>query len=117
MGSLFDYFDLSINGGAIQVAPEPIPLEWQLALYGALLLGILANSYLVAARSRRRYRFNWRRFLVGAIIALVIFPAVYDGAEANLGRPTLVQLALIFAAGLGYESLFSGVVGLAGGSK
>ena len=76
-------------------------------------MGILANGVLVAARSGKRYRFQWSRFLVSAIIGLVIFPAVYDGAQSNLGKPTLVQLALIFASGMGYESIFSGIAGLA----
>jgi hypothetical protein len=44
----------------------------------------------------------------------VIFSAVYEGAQANLGQPTLVQLAAVFASGLGYESLFSGIVGIVG---
>ena len=116
MGSILDYFDLSAQAG-VSVVPQPIPVEWQLALYGALVLGILSNGYLVAARTRRRFRLNWRRFVISVIIGLVIFPAVYEGAEANLSQPTLVQLALIFASGLGYESLFSGVVGLAGASE
>jgi hypothetical protein len=113
MGWLLDYFDLS-SGVGVSATPQPIPLGWQLGFYAAVLLGILASSYLAAARTRRRYRFRWQRILISAIIGLAIFPAVYQGAQANLGQPGLVQLALVFSSGLGYESLFSGVVGLAG---
>ncbi len=116
MDAIWRYFDLSARGG-ITVTPDPISLPWQLALYGVLILGILANGILVAIRTHRRYRFQWRKFVVSAIIALAIFPAVYEGARANLDKPTLVQLALIFSSGLGYESLFSGVVSLAEGKK
>lgn len=116
MEQILDYFNLSPHAG-INVVGQPIPLQWQLALYVALLLGILANGYLVAARSRRRYRVSWQRFVVSAIIAIVAFPTIYDGAQTNLGQPTLVQLALIFASGLGYESVFSGIVGLAGATE
>jgi uncharacterized membrane protein len=114
MGWLADYFNLSPHEGILTIVPQPISLGWQLALYAALLLGILANGVLVAVRAGKRYRFQWSRFLVSAIIGVVIFPAVYDGARSNLDQPTLVQLALIFSAGMGYESIFSGIAGLAG---
>ncbi len=113
MGWILDYFNLSAKA-SVNVFPQPIPIAWQLALYGVLLLGILANGYLAAARTKRRYRFDLRRVVVSAIIGLVIFPAVYEGAQANLGQPGLVQLALVFASGLGYESLFSGLLSLVG---
>jgi len=106
-----DYFNLSREGLGIHNA---ISWGWQLALYGALVLGIVANGFLAALRSGKRYRFRPVKLLVSAVIGLVLFPAVYDGAQANLGQPTLVQLAAIFAAGLGYESLFSGVAVLVG---
>jgi len=114
MDWLFNYFNLSPQSGIQAVFPEPISLGWQLALYGALVIGILVNGMLAALRAGRRYRFQWPRFLVSAAIGLVVFPAVFEGAQANLGEPTLVQLAGVFASGLGYESLFSGVVGIAG---
>ena len=116
MEAILRYFDLSAKAG-VTANPGPIPLSWQLALYGVLVLGVLANGALVAFRTRRRYRFQWRKFIVSAIIALAIFPAVYEGAKANLDKPTLVQLALVFSSGLGYESLFSGVVTLVEGKK
>jgi len=114
MGWLVEYFNLSFQGQGVSAVTTPISWGWQLVLYGALVLGILANGFLAAARAKRRYRFHWQSFLAGAIIGLVAFPAVYDGAQTNLGQPTLVQLALIFAAGLGYESVFGGVASLAG---
>jgi len=114
MDGLFGYFNLSAQAGIQAVYPQPISLTWQLALYGALVVGILANGVFAAARSSRRYRFQWSRFVVCAIIGLVIFPAVYEGAQSNLGQPTLIQLAAVFASGLGYESLFSGFAGLIG---
>jgi len=113
MGWFLDYFDLS-SQTVNAVYPQPISFGWQLALYGALVVGILANGLLAAARAGRRYRFQWSRFLISAVIGLVIFPAVYEGAQSNLGQPTLVQLGTVFASGLGYESLFSGIAGLAG---
>lgn len=116
MGWLVDYFNLSPRAGINAVFPKEISLGWQLALYGAVVLGILASGVLAAARSGKRYRFKWSSFLVSAIIGLVIFPAVYDGAKSNLDQPTLVQLALIFASGMGYETMFSGIVGVAGGT-
>jgi hypothetical protein len=114
MNWLLNYFNLSAQAGIQTVYPQPISLGWQLALYGALVLGILVNGMLAAVRAKRRYRFQWPRFLVSAVIGLVVFPAVFEGAQANLGQPTLVQLAGVFASGLGYESLFSGIVGIAG---
>jgi hypothetical protein len=113
VGWLVEYFNLSPHGNVISGGGAPIPLGWQLALYVMLILGILANGYLAAVRAKRRYRFRWRQFLVGAIIGLAIFPAIYEGAQANLGSPGFVQLALVFASGLGYESLFAGIVTLA----
>ena len=116
MSWLLNYFNLS-SQTVNAVYPQPISFGWQLALYGALVLGILANGLLAAARAGHRYRFQWPRFLICAVIGLVIFPAVYEGAQSNLGQPTLVQLAAVFASGLGYESLFSGIAGLAGGKE
>ncbi|MBN1485468.1 MAG: hypothetical protein JXA37_12175 [Chloroflexia bacterium] len=119
MEQILQYFNLSVAPGAgiHTIVAEPIPWQWQLALYGALIVGILANGYLAAVRSKRRYRFSWQRFLVSVIVGIVIFPAIYQGAQANLGQPSTVQLALIFASGLGYESLFSGIVSLAAGAE
>lgn len=114
MDWLLNYFNLSPQIGINAVFPQPISFGWQMALYGALVVGILANGVLAAVRAGRRYRFQWPRFLVSAIIGLVVFPAVFDGAQSNLSQPTLVQLAAVFASGLGYESLFSGIVGIAG---
>ena len=116
MEQILEYFNLSPHAG-INVVGQPIPLQWQLSLYTALLLGILANGYLVAARTRRRYSISWQRFVASAVIAIVAFPTIYEGAQANLGQPTLVQLALIFASGLGYESVFSGIAGMAGATE
>ena len=114
MYGILNYFNLSAQAGVQAVYPQPISLGWQLALYGALVVGILANGVLAAVRAGRRYRFQWPRFLVSAVIGLVIFPGIYEGAQANLGQPTLVQLGAVFASGLGYESLFSGIAGIAG---
>ncbi len=118
MGWLLNYFNLSVTQGSginEVVTPPQISLGWQLALYGALIVGILASGLLAALRSGHKYRFQSRRVLVACIIGLSVFPAVYQGAQANLGQPSLIQLALVFSTGLGYESLFSGVVALAGG--
>lgn len=85
---------------------EPLPLVWQLALYLALLAGIIAQSYLDSLRLGEKWQLSRQTVIVGSILALLAFPVVYQSAGLDASQPTLVQIALVFAAGLGYQSAF-----------
>jgi len=78
--------------------------------YLALVLGIfvqpcLANYQKTGAWSLAGWS-GWAIFAI--IVGLLIFPAAYNNAFAPT-KPLFVQLCAIFAAGVGWQSLFETV--------
>jgi hypothetical protein len=119
MDWLLSYFDLS----GVAVGPEArvlsavpegavgygLTLDWQLYIYLALVVGIIANNYLRSLQ-RGGCFFSPRSLIISAISGVVLLPVVYRQVQLNHAEPTIVQLAMIFTTGLGYESLLGSVV-------
>jgi hypothetical protein len=83
----------------------------------ALFAGVLIQPFFQTYQSTHKWVFDgltgWALFAL--IVSVVIFPAVYRNA-LDIGKPVFVQLATIFMAGLGWQSLLTTVVN-AGGAK
>ncbi len=119
MDWLLGYFDLSgvavgSNAQAIRFLPEGavgygLTPEWQLYIYLALVVGIIANNYLRSLQ-RGGCFFSPRSLIISAISGAVLLPVVYRQVQLNHAEPTIVQLAMIFTTGLGYESLLGSAV-------
>ncbi|MHC4548615.1 MAG: hypothetical protein ACYTEZ_07540 [Planctomycetota bacterium] len=88
---------------AAPTAPSPPSAAWLAALWGALVLGILAKMFLDSLSGQ------WKRgWLISLAVALVLsvslFPMAYRNAM-NSTNPSVVQLCVTFTMGLGVKSL------------
>jgi hypothetical protein len=73
----------------------------------ALLAGVVIQPYFAGYQKTSSWAFAgfWGWLAASAIIALVVFPAVYRGAF-DPTKPWIVQIVPIFTAGLGWNTLF-----------
>jgi hypothetical protein len=129
MGSVARYFDLmsgmrgrvhraeAAGQGMAPTQPTKLPLNLILVLqYGSLLLGILGKKYLDEVSTAAHKPFwTWQLVVVSLVVATAVFPAVYKKAleETDAALPVFVQMCTIFAAGVGYKSLFDGIANVA----
>jgi predicted small integral membrane protein len=122
---------LATAAGAIEVgmpAPAPAPAvaampsassanelawAWQVAIYFILILSIFASRFIDLYRAGvlSGFSVDGPYLVFTAIAALLALPVVYDRAELSRDRPMLVQVGLIFAAGMGWEKLVSTALG------
>jgi hypothetical protein len=111
------YFDLNSRPGVAKAMPRQggpgKPKAWPQWI--ALLLGVIVQPALAQYRVTGQFQFRvgWQAVLFAAIVAIVIFPAVYRAAF-DPDSPWLVKIAPIFTAGLGWEALFGAAVKAAG---
>ncbi len=101
------YFDLNRDLKQIpDIAEGGAKYHW-IPQWIALVLGIAMQPYFTSFRNTGVWRFDgltgW--FFFSLIVGLIIFPSIYRGAF-DPSKPVIVQIGPIFAAGLGWESLF-----------
>ncbi|MFB3922927.1 MAG: hypothetical protein ACE145_14475 [Terriglobia bacterium] len=120
---------LATEAGAIEVgmaapaaiapsSPAPaaateLTVAWQVAIYLILILSIFASRFLDLYRAgvMGEFTVDGPYLLFTAIASLLAFPIVYDRAELTRDRPMLVQIGLIFAAGMGWEKIVATAMG------
>ncbi len=79
---------------------------WQTAIYATLLAAMLASRYLQFANGGVKDQFFTTAFLLrDAIAALTALPIVYAKLQLRTDQPILVQLGLVFTAGMGWQHL------------
>lgn len=84
-------------------------VKWQIVIFMTLILSVIASrfiDYYRAAVSWSLFK-DWQYLLFAAIVSLLAFPIVYRKAQHSRNDPVLVQLGVIFAAGLGWEKILS----------
>jgi hypothetical protein len=117
MNAIIRYFDLLANvrptrPTAMSEAPG---LQW-IPQYCALLAGVLIQPYFAQYQSTHHWDLNglpgW--IVASLVISVIVFPAVYRGAF-DPTKPWLIQIAPIFAGGLGWNSLFAIALSAASG--
>lgn len=85
---------------------EHPPVWWQTALIATLLAAMLASRYLQFSNGGVSNGFFTTAFLLRDVIAaLTAFPLVYSKVQLRADQPLLVQLGLIFTAGMGWQHL------------
>jgi hypothetical protein len=87
---------------------------WQIIMFSTLTLSIVASrfiDYYRAAIPWSPFR-DWQYLLFALIVSLMAFPIVYRKAQQSRSDPVLVQLGVIFAAGIGWEKMLSTTAGL-----
>jgi hypothetical protein len=90
------------------------PVEWQVTIFATLTLSIIASrfiDYYRAAIPWSPFR-DWQYLFFALIVSLLAFPIVYSKAQGSRNEPILVQLGVVFAAGLGWEKMLSTTVDL-----
>jgi hypothetical protein len=100
-------------------AAEPGAFHW-LPQYIALVAGIAVQpyfqEYMVNHRFLTTWRATWQWFLASAIIGVMALPAVYRGT-IDVRRPLVLQLCVIFTAGIGWNNIVRTGVELGGGKN
>lgn len=110
MNRFLAYFDIRRRDPNSPIFPMgPTPSTW--VQWSALFVGVLIQPYFEGFRQSRVWHFSgfWSWTLFALITSVIIFPAVYRktfDAEA----PRIIQIAPIFASGLGWESLIGTVL-------
>lgn len=113
MNAIASYFDLTA-GLAERRAKAPIKLERPPVApqYLALAAGVTAEPFVsrFIAHQPVGLAVILPQIVFGLIIATLLFPGVYRNAF-DPERPIFVQLCAIFAAGIGWQSLFHAATG------
>jgi hypothetical protein len=93
--------------GAVEM-PGP-SIGWQMIMIATLTLSIIASRFIDYYRAAVNWNpFNdWRYLLFALIVSLITFPLVYRKAQRSRRDPILVQLGVVFAAGIGWEKMLS----------
>ncbi len=84
---------------------------WQIVVYATLLLSVLASHYVdfYNAHVPEGFLHEWKYILCASMISFVLFPTVYRKVRHGRNDPLLVQLGVIFTAGMGWEKMLSTV--------
>jgi hypothetical protein len=100
------------TGGGLTTTEEtgPLPLGRQLAVYGTLILGNFASSFLEAYRASQVWRPSLLALFFGLIVGLVLLPGATDANKMNGEREELVQFAMVFTYGMGWQSLLGAAI-------
>ena len=90
---------------------QQLSLPWQLIVYLIFMLAVIASRFidLYTSAIPGAILLDWKYLLFAAIISIAAFPVVYDKALATKNAPYLVQVALVFTTGLGWEKVLSTV--------
>jgi hypothetical protein len=109
LNNILKYFDLAseirpATAGAYADTGETT-FHWA-PQYLALLVGIITQRFFTIYIQTGSWNLGgfWGWFVASVILALMAFPAVYK-ATFDPKKPLFVQLCVIFASGMGWESL------------
>ena len=117
MNSVIRYFDLVSNlrptEAVATACGKKLPSIWP--QYVALVLGVLIQPFFAAYQQTGAWDFVGvgGRLLFAAIVGVVILPGVYRNSF-DPEKPMLIQLGLLFVAGMGWESLLRTAMGAVG---
>jgi hypothetical protein len=95
--------------------PDKLTLGRQAALYAILVLGNFASSFLEAYRAGQTWHPSLLALLFGMIVGLVLLPGAIDANKLNGEREELVQFAMVFTYGIGWQTLLGAAIQAATG--
>ncbi len=87
-----------------------LPISWQFLIYGIFLAAVIASRFIdfyTSAIPGNVFVIDRQYLIFAAIVSLAAFPVVYDKAIGCRSSPYMVQVALVFTTGLGWEKLLS----------
>jgi hypothetical protein len=110
VNSVIRYFDLAsdLRSKSAVEKSEKTSLPPVLPQYIALVLGILIQPFFVSYQQSGAWQFDgfWGRLLFSVIAGIAVLPGAYK-KSFDPEKPVLVQLCLLFVAGMGWQSLLS----------
>jgi hypothetical protein len=95
--------------------PTRLTLGRQGALYATLVLGNFASSFLEAYRASQAWHPSILALLFGLVVGLVLLPGAIDANKMNGEREELVQFAMVFTYGIGWQTLLGAAIQAAAG--
>ena len=95
--------------------PTKLTLGRQAALYAILVLGNFASSFLEAYRAGQTWHPSLLALLFGMIVGIVLLPGAIDANKLNGEREELVQFAMVFTYGIGWQTLLGAAIQAAAG--
>jgi hypothetical protein len=90
------------------------PVGWQVIIFATLTLSIIASRFIDFYRAAipwSPFR-DWQYLFFALIVSLLAFPIAYRKVQGSRNEPILVQLGVVFAAGLGWEKMLSATADL-----
>ena len=87
----------------------------QLALYTTLVFGNVASNFLDAYRSGMPWRPNVLVLVFAFIVGIVLLPGAMDANKLNGQKEELVQFAMVFTYGMGWQTLLGSAIKAVGG--
>jgi hypothetical protein len=87
----------------------------QLALYGTLVFGNVGSNFLDAYRSGLAWHPNFLTLVFALIVAIVLLPGAIDANKLNGQKEELVQFAMVFTYGMGWQTLLGAAIKAVGG--
>lgn len=87
----------------------------QLALYGTLVFGNVASNFLDAYRSGLPWNPNLLALIFALVVGVVLLPGAIDSNKMNGQKEELVQFAMVFTYGMGWQTLLGAAIKAAGG--
>jgi hypothetical protein len=96
---------LKANGKGV----EESSLGAQLGIFATLTLSIIASRFVDYYRAAVSWSplQDWHYLLFALIVSFMAFPLVYKKAQRSRNDPILVQLGIVFTAGIGWEKMLS----------
>ena len=100
----------SVGAGSLDSTAQTSMMQ-QLVDFTVFLVAVLASRFLdlYAIAVANPLLVDWKYLLFALIVSLAAFPIVYEKAMRSKNSPRLVQIALIFTTGLGWEKMVSAV--------
>lgn len=87
----------------------------QLALYVTLVFGNVASNFLDAYRSGLPWHPNFLTLVFALVVGIVLLPGAIDSNKLNGQKEELVQFAMVFTYGMGWQSLLGAAIKAVGG--
>ena len=92
------------------VEPDKLPLGRQIALYITVVLGIFASGFLDSYRAGRVWHLDWPALVFALIVGIVLLPGAVDTNKLNGQKEELVQFAVVFTYGVGWQTLLGAAI-------
>lgn len=98
-----------------ELEPGRLTIGRQVALYVTVVLGILASGFLESYQLGQQWFVNWVSVGFALVVGVVLLPGAVDRQKLNGHKEELVQFAVVFTYGMGWQALFSAAIRAATG--